>query len=204
MKNKKTKKIIIIICVSVVGLLLILSLGAGIISLLGRVDTTNLTGKNDISFAPTDYDENIFEDEKYASKNHNVFFEYDGYAEYITAENYLTFSVGGQLFYNYFDCVINGNYSHYPSFFSDSFLSSSVLPERFTMQKLYDISVTLESRESYKEGYLETYSIRYRIIDNNGTFRSDLENNTVIPLIYTVYVTDAYAEITGISVLGAK
>lgn len=204
MKNKKTKKIIIIICVSVVGLLLIFASAAGIISLLGRVDTTNLTGKNDVSFASADYDENVFEDEKYASKNRNVFFEYDGYAEYITAENHLTFSVGGQLFYNYFDCVINGNYSYYPSFFSDSFLSSSVLPEKFTMQKLYDISVTLEARESYEDGFLETYSVRYRIMDNNGTFRSDLENDTVIPLIYTVYVTDTHAEITGISVLGAK
>jgi len=72
------------------------------------------------------------------------------------------------------------------------------------MQKLYDISVTLESRESYKEGYLETYSVRYRIMDNNGTFRTDLENDTVIPLMYTLYVTNTYAEITAISVLGAK
>lgn len=204
MKNKKTKKIIIIICASVVGLLLIFALAAGIISLLGRVDTTNLTGNSNVSLAPVDYDENIFEDKAYKSKNRNVFFDYDGYAEYITTENYLTFSHSGQLFYNYFDCVINGNYSYYPSFFSDSFLSSSVLPERFTMQKLFDISVTLESRQSYENGYLETYSVRYRIMDNNGTFRSDLENDTVIPLIYSVYVTDAYAEITGISVLGAK
>lgn len=204
MKSKKTKKIVITVLASVVGLVLIFSAAAGIISLFGRVDTTNLTGNGNVSLAPADYDEDIFEDKVYASKNNDVFYDYDGYAEYITVENYFTFSVSGQFFYNYFDCVINGNYSYYPSFFADSFLSSSVLPEKFTMQKLYDISVTLESRESYKEGYLETYSVRYRIMDNNGTFRTDLENDTVIPLMYTLYVTNTYAEITAISVLGAK
>lgn len=204
MNKAKTKKIIIITFAAIIALLLIFALTAGIISLIGRVDTVNPTGGGTVSLAPADYGEDIFADKTYASKNRDVFFDYDGDAEYITADNYLTFSPAGQLFYRYFLCVINGEYEDYPQFFSASFLSSAVLPERFTMQKLYDISVTLESRQSKDDGWLETYSVRYRIMDNNGTFRSDLKNNTVIPLIYTVYVTDTDAEITGITALGAK
>lgn len=169
-----------------------------------KVDTQNLTGNGDISLAEPDYTEDIFTDEKYISKQREVFFTFDGDGEFITAENYLTFSPAGEMFYNYFNCVINGDHTLYPSFFSESFKKTAILPEKFTMQKLYDISVTLEGRESTEGGYTELYSVRYRIMDNNGTFRSDLENGTVIPIYYTVFVTKTDAVITGISAPSVK
>ena len=108
------------------------------------------------------------------------------------------------MFYNYFECVIKGEYSVYPAFFSEEFKENAILPEKFTMQKLYDISVTLESRQPYENGFVELYSVRYSIMDNNGTFRSDLTDYTVIPLYYTVYVTESTAVITGMSVPQVK
>lgn len=203
LKNKK--KLIIIILSSVLAVLALFFAVTGISALLTpKVDTQNLTGNGDISLAEPDYTEDIFEDEKYISKQREVFFTFDGDGEFITAENYLTFSPAGEMFYNYFNCVIKGDYTLYPSFFSESFKKTAILPEKFTMQKLYDISVTLESRESADGGYTELYSVRYRIMDNNGTFRSDLENGTVIPVYYTVFVTKTDAVITGISAPSVK
>ncbi len=203
MKNKK--KLIIITLASVVGAILLLSAVPLISALISpKLDTVNLTGNTEVSLAEADYTEDIFEDRAYINKRRDVFFTFDGDGEFITAENYLTFSPAGEMFYNYFSCVINGNYSVYPSFFSENFKKSAILPEKFTMQKLYDISVTLESRESADGGYTELYSVRYRIMDNNGTFRSDLKNNTVIPIYYTVFVTNTDAVITGISAPAVK
>lgn len=202
---KNTKKLIIIILASVAAVTLLLLGMIGVSALLSpRVDTVNLTGVTDVSLAEADYNENIFEDTAYTSKQRDVFFTYDGDGEFITSENYLTFSPAGEMFYNYFGCVINGDYSLYPSFFSESFKKNALLPEKFTMQKLYDISVTLESREIVDNGYTELYSVRYRIMDNNGTFRSDLKNGTVIPVYYTVFVTNTSAQIVGISVPTVK
>lgn len=203
LKNKK--KLIIIILSSVLAVLALFFAVTGISALLTpKVDTQNLTGNGDISLAEPDYTEDIFADEKYISKQREVFFTFDGDGEFITAENYLTFSPAGEMFYNYFNCVIKGDHTLYPSFFSESFKKTAILPEKFTMQKLYDISVTLEGRESDDGGYTELYSVRYRIMDNNGTFRSDLENGTVIPVYYTVFVTKTDAVITGISAPSVK
>ena len=198
--NKK-KKIIITIIASAIALCIIVVAAPFAVSLLfGSQDTTNLTGNTDVSLFPADYDEDIFADKSYMKKQRDVFFFYDGEGEHITDENYTTFGLSGQLFYKYFKCVINGEYEQYPSFFSESFLKTAILPEKFTQQKLYDISATLEARTIEEDGYTELYSVRYRIMDNNGTFRSDLENDTVIPVFYTVRVTKEKAEITAISV----
>lgn len=202
---KKQKKIIIIVLVSTIALLAVLFGIMGISSLLTpKVNTVSLTGNTEVSLCPADYDEDIFSDKAYAQKQKDVFFTYDGDGEYITAEGYFSANKAGKLFYNYFYCVINGEYTVYPTFFSEEFKENAVLPEKFTMQKLYDISVNLETRQPFEDGYVETYSVRYRIMDNNGTFRSDLENNTVIPVYYTVYVTDTSALITGMSVPTVK
>lgn len=203
MKNKK--KIIIIILASVAAVLLLLLVITGVSALLSpRMDTVNLTGNTDVSLADADYNEDILADTAYTSKQRDVFFTYDGDGEFITAENHTTFSPAGEMFYNYFGCVINGDYTVYPSFFAESFKRTAILPEKFTPQKLYDISVTLEGREMSDNGYTELYSVRYRIMDNNGTFRSDLENGAVIPVYYTVFVTNTSAEIIGISVPNVK
>lgn len=198
---KKRKKIIITV-LSVILALVLLSLGiVGISNLFSpKINTLSPSGGGDISFCPADYEEDIFADKIYAKKQKDVFFSYDGEGEFITAQNYLSANVSGKMFYNYFDCVIKGEYSVYPAFFSDEFKEDAILPEKFTMQKLYDISVTLESRQPYEQGYVELYSVRYRIMDNNGTFRSDLKDDTVIPVYYTVYVTQDSALITGMSV----
>ncbi len=202
---KKQKKIIIIVLLSVVALLAVLFGIMGISSLFSpKVNTVSLTGNTEVSLCPADYEEDIFSDKAYAQKQKEVFFTYDGDGELLTAESYFSANEAGKMFYNYFECVINGEYTVYPNFFSAEFKENAVLPERFTKQKLYDISVTLEARQPYEQGYVETYSVRYRIMDNNGTFRSDLENNTVIPVYYTVYVTDASALITGMSVPTVK
>lgn len=197
----KNKKIALTIVTSVAALAVLLLLVMGIAKLFEKeVDTTDLIGNGGVSLAPVDYQEDIFQDESYMAKERRIFFSYDGNGEYIDAASAGDYTPAGTLFYNYFECIINGEYQEYKSFFSVEFLKTAKLPEKFTMQKIYDISITLENSYMYENGIVERYSVRYRIMDNNGSFRSDLENGIVIPVYYTVYVQGTEARITGMSV----
>lgn len=189
-RKKLLKKIFIASGALLFGAVLVTLILWGVAALLSeKVDSSALRGETGVSLADADYDEDIFLDASYMSKNRNVYFTFDGDSEYITSENYSESYVTARLFYDYFQAVINGDYSVYPSFFTDSFLNSYTVPEIFTMQKIYDISVTLESRTANDTGWTEMYSVRYRFMDNNGTFRSDLPDNTIIPVYYSITVS---------------
>lgn len=189
-RKKLLKKVFIASGALLFGAVLVTLILWGVAALLSeKVDSSALRGETGVSLADADYDEDIFLDASYMSKNRNVYFTFDGDSEYITSENYSESYVTARLFYDYFQAVINGDYSVYPSFFTDSFFTSYTVPETFTMQKIYDISVTLESRTATDTGWTEMYSVRYRFMDNNGTFRSDLTDNTIIPVYYSITVS---------------
>lgn len=189
-RKKLLKKVFIASGALLFGAVLVTLILWGVAALLSeKVDSSALRGETGVSLADADYDEDIFLDAYYISKNRNVYFTFDGDSEYITSDNYSESYVTARLFYDYFQAVINGDYSVYPSFFTDSFFTSYTVPEAFTMQKIYDISVTLESRTATDTGWTEMYSVRYRFMDNNGTFRSDLPDNTIIPVYYSVTVS---------------
>ncbi|MGM9658216.1 MAG: hypothetical protein ACI3W9_04420 [Eubacteriales bacterium] len=189
-RKKLLKKIFIASGALLFGAVLVTLILWGVAALLSeKVDSSALRGETGVSLADADYDEDIFFDASYTSKNRNVYFTFDGDSEYITSDNYSESYVTARMFYDYFQAVINGDYSVYPSFFTDSFFNSYTVPEIFTMQKIYDISVTLESRTANDTGWTEMYSVRYRFMDNNGTFRSDLPDNTIIPVYYSITVS---------------
>ncbi len=207
MDRRKKKKIILTVMASVVGAVAVLFLVVTLWDILTPpTNSGNLTGREDISHFEADYSEDVFADTGYTSKNRNVMFVFEGMGEYITDDNYNEFSPAGVLFYNYFNCVINGDYENYPGFFSEAFKKKSTLPEKFTMQKLYDIKAELVAREVYEDGWLETYSVTYSIMDNNGTFREDLKNFTPSVVRYGVYVdrNNTYAEIVSMSATQSK
>ena len=96
-----------------------------------------------------------------------------------------------KFFYDYFDCVINGKFDSYPTFFTADYIARDLLPKKFTMQKIYDIEVTFYSRETENAApmiYRDTFEVRYKIRSNNGTLRSDLESDTIRPLVFELIV----------------
>jgi len=193
--KEKLKKLIIIAVAAVMVLTLIAYVLTVVLEhVRDSINDTHSTPKNDvIVFPPADYDENIFEDAIYMMFDRSIKFTQDGYGITLTEDELENFGAGAKLFYDYFNTVINGRYEEYPEFFSDRYKNDIELPEKFTMQKIYDIDIRLYSREQIDDSdktYLETYEVRYKIRSNNGTLRNDVESDTTKPIVFELIVDD--------------
>ncbi|HBR30894.1 MAG: hypothetical protein PHD46_02150 [Eubacteriales bacterium] len=163
-----------------------------VVSILFLADTGDEVS-NEFSFYVADYEENIFEDEVYLSKIRNVYYLEYGSGDMITESNIGALSNNAKFFDSYFDIVINGEYGSYKNFFTKKYLEKNKIPEKFTMQKLYDISVDLYDKKTITEDNNSimsyTFIVRYKIFENNGTFRSDVGSNMIRPLVFMLYET---------------
>ncbi len=161
-----------------------------------------------LSFAEADYDRDILSDPFYLRYDRDVQYSEYGYSEPLTDENYTTFGSWAEFFYRYFDTVIRGDYNAYPAYFTDAYIKSHDLPERFTMQRLYDINVTLYSRDSIeyngKQAPCSRYIVSYRIQYNNGTFRGDFTGNDVRPLLFSLVDDGGTVKIFSITQINYK
>ncbi len=140
-----------------------------------------------LSFHPANYNENIFEDEEYMSLNRDLSYTKGGDTYLITDGDYSGYDVTVGFFAEYFDSVINGEYETYDEYFTEEYFEECSNKERFTPQKLYDINVKL--RESVdKDGVtVYVYYVKYKIFENNGTFRNDMESDCERVLVYELY-----------------
>ena len=152
--------------------------------------------EREIDFYPRDDEEDIFQNEGYAQYDRRLFIHDASMgatysieeADLATSEDDIVF------FYNYFDIVIRGDDDGYRTLFSKAYLADNELPEDFTMQMLYDITVTpLGDR-------LEdlSYKVEYKIYRNNGSFRNDLESDASIPLCFVLVSEDGVLKIDSI------
>jgi hypothetical protein len=184
-KKKKLKKItlILIAVLLFVGLLWLILYGITALLSGGREESA------DTSFFEPDYEENILEDQLYLSKNRMVYYLEYGSGEVVTSDNINNLPDCARFFDTYFKTVINGDYNKYRTFFTDNYIKENVLPERFTMQRIYDIEVDLFDKRQDADIVIETFVVRYKIMFNNGTFRSDVGSNVIKPLVFELYRT---------------
>lgn len=161
---------------------------------------------NPLLFFEVDYDKNIYEDEAYMALNRNIYFDYMGFERVITEENADDYPDRGEeaakMFVDYFKCIIDGDYESYPSFFTEECLNDKdfEVPEKFTMQGLYDIHVKMSHSPQIIDGKrLEIYEVRYCIFENNGSFRDDIYPDETRTLVFGVEVYDDEAKISAIA-----
>ncbi len=202
--KKKLKKVFLII-LAVFGSLLLL------LGLLYLVDyLIHLPPKerelNPLLFFEADYDKNIYEDENYMRLNRNIYFYYMGFERAITEENIDDYAdkgmEAGKMFIDYFKCIVDGDYENYSSFFTEECLNDKnfELPEKFTMQGIYDIHVSIKHPPQIVDGKeLEVYEVSYRIFENNGTFRDDIYPDETRTLVFGVEIQNGQAKISAIS-----
>ncbi|MGM9625984.1 MAG: hypothetical protein ACI3XM_09800 [Eubacteriales bacterium] len=145
-----------------------------------------------ITFAPVDFDENIYENKGYLEKNRDIRYIVGAQSTEVSLDENASFYGEGLVFFqNYFNCVIGGEYESYRDLFWDEYFEDennlSYPDEPFTMQKLYDISVDWRNTETVIVSQTEEkqyYIVRYAIYQNNGTFRADIRPDTVVPLLF--------------------
>lgn len=155
-------------------------------------------GLNDISFATPDYTYDISLDDEYMAEDRRVWVNDGVLSAPIDDEDYSD----NQLyifFAKYFTALQTGDAASLKSCYSDELVSTLKLPNKLSMQRVYDIMLYYRSGESKTDpsGIIYTeyvYRFEYKIMKNDGVFRRDLESDAIRPQIVTVrvYFDDIY------------
>ncbi len=184
--SKKKKILIRVICIVVAVIVLMIAASFGMDFYLQKKAEENAQ-KVHLDFAAADYEENIFEDQEYLALIEKGFIDYTDYATNITLGiDYASAIDHGEdvhFMVDYIYAIIAGEAEEYNKFFSDEYYKKNEPKEKFTMQKLYEVNISKVSvaQKSDKSGntYNEyQYIVKYKILDNNGTFRNDFNSGT--------------------------
>lgn len=189
-KQTSSRKLLIRVFVVILAVLAFLGIVLGALALIDRAlkgKTSEVSGLESV-----DYDENIFEDEAYLRLNRSVFYAEYGSGEALTEEDYRQKGVASEFFYEFFDAVICGDAAGYRSMLTENYLSENDVPERFSMQRLYDIRVDQVQEVSQTEykgatAYVYYFEVQYKIFKNNGSFRNDIGSNQSVTQYYELY-----------------
>ncbi len=147
-----------------------------------KADRTEDFGHN-YAFFNENYEENIFEDEAYLALNHSVLYKKGAVTTSLDLSRKQEFDAPLIFLLDYIDTVKNGRYQEYDKFFSALYFTVSINSEKFTMQRIYDVLIENIGEEKKENGtniYTEyVYSLEYKIMQNNGTFRDDIGSDSV-------------------------
>ncbi len=159
-----------------------------------------------ITFAPADFEADIFENEGYLTKNRLI--RYITGAQSSDVDPFEDGAFYGKEFVfiqSYLRCLLTGDHTAYADFFTDDYMEDeSNLPipqEPFTAQMLYDITVDYRSSDTVFVSQNERkqyFVVKYAIFQNNGTFRPDLHTDTVMPLLFEITVVGEEMKISKI------
>lgn len=140
-----------------------------------------------LRFYPADYNEDITKDSEYMEKNRYIAYTKGNDTYIITDGDYSGYDSTVEFFARYFDTVINGRYEEYDSYFTEGYFEEQTNKERFTPQKLYDIEIKFISTSTVEDAISYIYYVDYKIFENNGTFRNDIESDASRTLVYELY-----------------
>ena len=182
----RRRMIIVLVCLAIFALL-----AMPLISYLETLEQTSAAPEAEtlkpstIIFYEPDWDLDIMKEAGYLAKDRSVYYcdaRY-GYTEVLTEKNKDKYGPAVSVLNTMIDCIIRGDHESYNELFSENYYNTEGNePEPpFTMQQLYDIKLTLVS-ETTKSQNGKTYTqyefeVEYRIRQNNGTFRTDIDED---------------------------
>ena len=151
-----------------------------------------------IIFHTPNYDEDITKDKSYMDLDRQIYYAdpFSGVTVSLKPDSYWEHGDGVELLCHMIESIIAGDHDKYNGFFSDAYFDVEAEKEPFTAQKLYNITITLQTREEVNEegqSYnREIYVVEYMIRQNNGTFRTDVGSDAIRKQL--VVVTDREGE----------
>ena len=152
------------------------------IYLLGKENTNNRVPKYDFIFHEVDFDTDILSDPEYLALDRSVSLKLGNQTVTID-DGYRSENGTIEFMLKYLDCIVAGDYNSYKNFFSKLYFETENVPEIFTMQRVYEITVeyisetaVTESNKNYTEYRL---SLDYKINRNNGTLRNDMGSDCI-------------------------
>lgn len=173
-QTKAKKRLIIIIC-AIIGVMAILWAASIIIDMMSKSEEEFVV---DYNFYPADYEEDIFKDEKYLALIAEEFIRYTDSTtnETVGINKDNAFEQGSEVQFivdTIYD-AINGDSRAYNARFSSKYYENHSPKSDFTMQKIYDVTITFISEENEEDYTKSVYCVEYKIYQNNGTFRKDI------------------------------
>lgn len=149
-------------------------------------------------FVEPDYESNIFENPEYQRLDQTIAYTYNG--QTVDLKNNLKTGSAeiydppfGDFFAKYFAALAKGNASGgFDAFYSDVYFRTHKPFAKFAPQKVYDIDVqritepqTITSEEKEEDAIyigctLTSFEVRYRILNNDGTFRRDILGDDIL------------------------
>lgn len=180
-KHKKAKKGLYLIVLITIGILIILIVASLLIDSIEK--NANPDREINYNFYPADFNENIFDDTEYVELIAAEFLKFcdqtNGLTVGITRENAKEQGIEVEFLVEMIYDIINGDNQSYNDRFSDTYYKNNSPKDKFTMQKIYDVTITYVSSEDISDeqtgNYTKSvYSIEYKIFENNGTFRRDI------------------------------
>ena len=135
----------------------------------------------DFDFAPADFEYDIFSDPEYMELiQSGLISHFDGATKItLTEEDYVSHSEAARLIFALVHAIQRGDANSYNECFSEAYIKKSGSQKAFTMQEIYDVVVT--EGFAVREGdYLRSdFELEYKIRNNNGTLRSDIDSDSV-------------------------
>ncbi len=181
-QNKSNKKAIIIIIACLVGALILCA------ALIAIIDSIETGGDEFETYPPLDplklhetYDEDfdIMEYDEYLALDRTVYLnnKQTGVTQSISEDMVSLQGEGFAVVYYVLQAIIEGDCDEYNRYMG----TRSLKKDEFTQQQIYDIEISPESNEDVSESgrAYEKYifKVTYRIHENNGTYRDNIESD---------------------------
>ena len=179
-------------------LALVILLAVVLLIVKGNVKPKKLYAYSDqIYYFPARFDEDIFQNTAYLTFDRSLLFgtqNYQSYYQYETDRE--TAPEEARFFLDYFHCLMYGEEDgiidfFVPGYFEDKNNFTEIMvggKPHFTMQMIHDMSVILHSEDSEKiegeETLVYSYTVKYPIYHNNGTWRKGVGDDEIRPQVY--------------------
>ncbi len=130
-------------------------------------------------FYEPEYGINVFDDPDYSDVVPYLYYERDGVRVCITDENYARYGATIEFFGRYFDALKAGDTEEFNSLHSQRYFENNRQCTSIAPQRLYDIILVYKFEKDmtdpdYGNVTKYVYEANYKIMKNDGTFRSDI------------------------------
>ncbi len=137
------------------------------------------------TFYPTNLDLDVTADEEYMELDRRIHYKKGAVTVAVMPEDLATYNDAVLFFVEYFATVIDGDTETYNTFFTDRYYETNKPYTIFAPQMLYDITVEqLIEEERANGGFCWVFRVDYKIHKNDGTFRNDMESDSIRTLYY--------------------
>ena len=178
LKRRMVIVLVALVAFAVIALPLISALDR--LTVKGKQEEIETRKSSTIIFYEADWELDIMQEPGYLAKDRTIYYcdaRY-GITQALDDKNRNDFGPAVDVLIRMIEFIIAGDADSYNQLFSSNYFENNEPEPPFTMQQLYDIKLTKVKETEMSEGYTQyEFEVEYRIRQNNGTFRNDIDED---------------------------